>query len=196
MPLRAMLFDLDGTITKPLLDFPAIKRDIGLPADSFILEAMEAMTPADRRRAMDIVERHERQAAAKSELNDGAKQLLDELARRGIATGVITRNSGESLETVLRLHGLSFAVAVTRDQAEPKPSPAGIRLALKQLGAAAEEAVYVGDHAIDVKAGRAAGTRTIWITNGHRPTPAPEADWEVSCPADIIPLLDGLIGDR
>jgi len=196
MPVRAMLFDMDGTITEPLLDFPAIKREMGLPPDSFILEALDAMAPADRARAIDILERHEREAAATSTLNDGAKQLLDELARRGIPTGIITRNSAISVDTVCRRHGLSFAVTVTRDEAAPKPSPDGILLALRHLGVEATEAFYVGDHAIDVKAGRAAGTRTIWITNGHRPATPPEADYEVSRPADIIPLLDTLLGPR
>jgi HAD superfamily hydrolase (TIGR01509 family) len=192
MTLKAMLFDLDGTVTRPLLDFPAIKREIGIPTDSFILEELEGMTPQERKRAMDIVERHEREAAEKSELNDGARPLMEELTRRGIRTGVITRNSHESLLTVLRLHGLSFDVHVTRDHAEPKPSPAGITMALRQLGLAPGNAVYVGDHAIDVEAGRAAGTRTIWVTNGRGLTPPPAADYQVSSPGQIIPLLDEL----
>jgi HAD superfamily hydrolase (TIGR01509 family) len=196
MPVRTMLFDMDGTLTEPLLDFPAIKREMGLPPDSFILEAMDAMAPPDRARAVAILERHEREAAARSHLNDGAKQLLDELARRGIPTGIITRNSDVSVDTVSRLHGLSFAVTVTRDQAAPKPSPDGILLALRQLGVAPSDAFYVGDHAIDVMAGRAAGTRTIWITNGHRPAAPPKADYEVTRPADILPLLDTLLGTR
>ena len=66
MSLHAMLFDLDGTLTRPLLDFPSMKREIGLSPDSFILEALEAMTPEERHRAMVIVERHEQEAAARA----------------------------------------------------------------------------------------------------------------------------------
>ena len=192
MPLKAMLFDLDGTVTKPLLDFPAIKREIGIPTDSFILEALETMTPDQQRRTMAIVEHHEEEASRRSQLNDGARELLEELERRAIATGVITRNSASSVATVLRRHGLSFRVVVCRDDAAPKPSPAGIEAALAHLALRPSEAAYVGDHTIDVAAGRAAGTRTIWVSNGRRLDPAPEADYTVTCPKEIIALLDVL----
>jgi len=192
MLLRAMLFDLDGTITEPLLDFPTIKREIGIPTDSFILEALETMTEAARRRAMAVVERHEQEAAQRCRLNDGANVLLEELERRGIPCGVITRNSSSSLATVMERHSLRFATTVCREHASPKPSPEGIALALQQLGVSAAEAVYVGDHTIDVRAGRAAGTRTIWVTNGRRLDPTPDADFEVTRPGEIVALLDVL----
>ena len=218
MPLKAMLFDLDGTITRPRLDFPAIKREIGISANSFILEELEKMSPAARRRAMAIVERHEEEAARKSELNDGARELLDALARRGVATAVVTRNSLASVKLVLERHGLRFTTAVCREQAAPKPSPAGIVLALARLNVPPAQAIYVGDHAIDINAGRAGGVRTIWVTNGRQPAspatvllceaalrcearagrpagdfdPAPEADFVVAGLREIIALLDAL----
>ncbi|MBV8780079.1 MAG: HAD family hydrolase, partial [Phycisphaerae bacterium] len=42
MPPRALLFDMDGTLTEPLLDFAAIKSEMGITHHS-ILEALEAM---------------------------------------------------------------------------------------------------------------------------------------------------------
>ncbi|MBN2582869.1 MAG: HAD family hydrolase [Planctomycetes bacterium] len=192
MALRTMLFDLDGTITRPLLDFPAIKREIGIPTTSFILEVMETMTPAERDRAMSIVERHEQEAAERSELNDGVKSLLAELQCRGILTGIITRNSRRSCETVFHRHNLQFSTLVCRDCAPAKPSPDGILLALQHLKASPSSAVYVGDHLIDLKAGHAAGTRTVLVTNGHDNGFDVEADFVVHSPADIIGLLDEL----
>ena len=47
-----------------------------------------------------------------------------------------------------------------------KPDPEGILLALSRLGAAAADAVMVGDSPVDVAAGRAAGTATIGLTHG------------------------------
>ena len=47
MPIRAVVFDLDGTITEPYFDFDAIREEIGLEKNGEpILEAMEKMTPA------------------------------------------------------------------------------------------------------------------------------------------------------
>lgn len=192
MSLRAMLFDLDGTLTRPLLDFPTMKREIGLPPDRFILEALEAMTPEERHRAMAIVERHEHEAAARAEMNDGAETLLAALARGGIRTGVITRNSRRSLGVVMKLHGLNFDITITREHADPKPSPAGIHVALEKLAVSPAEAAYVGDHAIDIAAGHAAGVRTIWVSNGQTIDAVPPADHTVVCPGDIVGLLDRL----
>ena len=192
MALQAMLFDMDGTLTRPMLDFPAIKREIGLPPDSYILEALEKMTPAERARAMVVVERHEEQAARLSELNEGVESLMAALAGRGIRVGLITRNSRRSVDLVAGRHGLRFDACVCRDHAAPKPSPAGILLALRLLGLEPVGAVYVGDHTIDVLAGRAAGLRTIWVTNRHELNPRPPADFTVTSPTGIIPLLDEL----
>ena len=50
MTIKAVIFDLDGTITEPFLDFDAIRREIGLsPEAGTLLEAMEKMT--SRRKA-------------------------------------------------------------------------------------------------------------------------------------------------
>jgi len=192
MTLKAMLFDMDGTITRPLLDFPAIKREIGIPAEAYILEVLETMTPPQRERAMQIVERHEEEAARRSELNDGIKNLFAELRRRSVLAGVITRNSRQSAETVARLHGLEFATLVCRDSARAKPSPEGILLALERMNVSPAEAVYVGDHMIDIRAGRAAGTRTILVTNGRQADLDTAPDFVVTCPGEIVALLDRL----
>ena len=196
MPLKAMLFDMDGTITRPLLDFPAIKREIGIPADSYILEVLETMSPPERRRAMQIVEGHEEEAARRSELNDGVEDLFAELRRRSVSTGVITRNSRQSAETVARLHGLDFSTVVCRDSASAKPAPEGILLAMERMNVSAAEAVYVGDHMIDVRAGRAAGTRTILVTNGREADLDTAPDFVVTCPGEIVALLDRLRDGR
>ena len=176
MKLKAVLFDMDGTITRPLLDFPRIKRDMGLSAEALILESLAAMTSAARARAMEVLEHHERLAAEASQLNDGAEELLLWLAERGLKTGIITRNSRVSVETVFARHALRFDVIISREDAVPKPDPDGLHLALASLRVSADEAVYVGDHAIDVVAGRAAGVKTIWLVHGVSHGPGVDAE--------------------
>ena len=97
---RAMLFDMDGTLTEPLLDFPRIKADMGI-GNGPILEALAAMDPAARTVAEATLHRHEDDAAGRSTLNPGCLELLAALAARGIASAIITRNSGRSVQTVL-----------------------------------------------------------------------------------------------
>ena len=93
MPVRAVIFDLDGTITEPYLDFDVIREEIGMARHGGpILEAMEKMSLEQRQRAEAILLWHEEKALAASKLNAGARETLEELRRRGIRIGIITRN--------------------------------------------------------------------------------------------------------
>ena len=63
---RAVIFDLDGTLADPLLDFDAIRAEIGLAPGLPILEQLADATPAARARAEEIMRRHERTAIAEA----------------------------------------------------------------------------------------------------------------------------------
>src|SRR6476660_3207252 len=65
---RAILFDMDGTLTEPMLDFPRIKAEMGI-GDRPILEALAEMDGERRAAAEAVLHRHEELAAAESKLN-------------------------------------------------------------------------------------------------------------------------------
>src|SRR3954469_17401145 len=110
----AVLFDMDGTLTEPMLDFPRIKAEMGIGGRP-ILEAMAEMNPADLLRAQAVLERHEEEAARLSTLNPGCREVLGWLRRRGVGAALITRNSRRSVETVLLRHGLTIDMLVARE---------------------------------------------------------------------------------
>src|SRR3954471_20409366 len=89
---KAILFDMDGTLTRHLLDFPAIKADLGI-GDRPILEALAEMSAEERATADAILDRHERHAAECSTLNEGCEPLLARIRSLGLRTAIITRNS-------------------------------------------------------------------------------------------------------
>src|SRR5436190_14438280 len=64
----ALLFDMDGTLTEPMLDFAAIKAEMRI-GQRPILEAMTEMSDAEQRRCQLVLDRHEDRAAAESTLN-------------------------------------------------------------------------------------------------------------------------------
>src|SRR5687768_3851587 len=68
---RALLFDMDGTLTEPALDFPAIKAAMGIPVTPPILEALAEMSPDARAAAEALLHEYEDRAAAASKLNRG-----------------------------------------------------------------------------------------------------------------------------
>ena len=163
---HAILFDMDGTLTRPLLDFPRIKAEMGIGTRP-ILEALAELSPEQRAAAQTILERHEEHASAQSTLNPGCVELLDWLAQQRIKTALVTRNSRRSVRTVLERHGLRIDVLITRDDALPKPDPAPLRLACARLEVSESHAWMVGDGIYDIEAGVAAGIPTVWISHGR-----------------------------
>src|SRR5438876_10385031 len=94
----AILFDMDGTITEPVLDFPWIKGEMVI-GQRPMLEALAEMNPAERQIAEAVLHRHEEEAALNSILNLGCMELLNWLDRHDVAVAVITRNSRHSVKT-------------------------------------------------------------------------------------------------
>jgi HAD superfamily hydrolase (TIGR01509 family) len=164
---RAILFDMDGTLTEPMLDFPRIKAEMGI-GNRPILEALAEMEPSARAAAEVILHRHEDDAAANSVLNPGCMELLTSLTERGILTALITRNSRSSAQRVVATHGIPIEVLITREDAPPKPDPQPLRLACRRLGIECGQAWMVGDGQYDVEAGIAASIRTVWLSHGRR----------------------------
>src|SRR4051794_18339457 len=163
----AVLFDMDGTLTEPMLDCPKIKSEMGI-GDRAILEAMAEMNPQALSAAQAILDRHEEEAARLSTLNPGCREVLDWLNGAGVGVALITRNSRRSVETVLARHGLKIDVLVAREDARPKPHPEPLQLACGRLKVPEASAWMVGDGQFDVEAGRAAGIRTVWVRHRRR----------------------------
>lgn len=163
---KALLFDMDGTLTEQMLDFPRIKAEMGI-GNRPILEALAEMGPGTRQVAEAVLLRHEQQAAVESVLNRGCRELLEWLDGRGVRTALVTRNSGRSVDTVLIRHRLSLDVRVTREDAPAKPDPAPLRLACRKLGVREADAWMIGDGPYDVEAGVAAGMKTVWVSHGR-----------------------------
>ena len=166
MAIKAVIFDLDGTITEPFLDFDAIRREIGLtPDDATLLEAMEKMTPPQRKRAMDIIERHEAKAVEESTLNDGAAELLDKLCAGGIKIGILTRNKRSNAIAIAQKHNLEFDAIFDREDGPVKPDAFGVLWLCKRFGVLPTETIVVGDYLYDVLAAKAAGAIAVLLKN-------------------------------
>lgn len=166
MKPSALLFDMDGTLTTPMLDFPAIKAEMGIGTQP-ILEALGLMDSARRAVAVEVLHRHEETAAEASTLNPGCRELLDWVQAQQIPIALVTRNSRRSVDVVLRRHGLHIPVLITRDDGLFKPDPAPLRLACEKLGVNDLSSVWmIGDGRYDIEAGIAAGARTVWISHG------------------------------
>lgn len=186
---RAILFDMDGTLTQPRLDFDQIRRDMGI-GNGPILEALAKMSAADRIVAEKILHDHEDRAAEESTLNIGCRELLNWLGQAGVLTALVTRNTRRSVETVFRRHDLKFEICITREDGKFKPDPAPLRLACSRLNVDTEDAWMVGDGYHDIEAGVAAAMRTVWISYGSKRSFAAEPSVVVNDLPELLRLLE------
>ncbi len=181
--IRAVLFDFDGTLTRPeAIDFPALRALLEVPSGTPILEYIEALPSAeDRARRLRILEDFEAAAARASVPNEGAESTVRLLRERGLKLGISSRNSRSSIDAALRnfpaLSEDDFEVILTRESSgRQKPHPDAALQAARLFGVSPAEMLVVGDFVFDIAAGHAAGAVTVLITNGSSPPsmdPAP-----------------------
>lgn len=195
--IDAVLFDFDGTLTQPgALDFSVIKRAIGCPQKTPVLEFMASVEDGHQRMAMARqLDRFELAGAAASRPNLGAEHLVAFIRSRGLPVGILTRNSRASvckaLENFASLRLAHIDVMVTReDPVKIKPSGEGVLLAARKMGVDPAHLLMVGDFRFDMEAGRQAGALTAYLSNGA-PTPdAVDCHFFVQRLSELVPIVD------
>lgn len=213
--VRAMLFDLDGTLLDSAPDLVAslnrVRDSEGLPplalgemkryASKGAIGLLKAgMPPADagtletwRQRFLD---HYAINSCRHSTLFDGIPELLDLLDSRRIPWGIVTNKTEALTRPIVESFGLENRIGcvVCGDTlAESKPHPAPVVLACGIVGVEPSETLFVGDDVRDIQAGRAAGTQTAAVYYGYGShelvdEPAGES-FPVHRPSDLARLI-------
>ncbi len=169
MFIKAVIFDLDGTITQPFFDFDAIRREMELAENSGpILEAMQNMSAHQRKRVEKILHCHEQRAVIESKLNNGAKETLEALHKAKIDIGILTRNKRSNAFAIAKKHGLKFDAVVDRDDGPVKPDAFGVLQICKQFNVRPQETLMVGDYLFDLQCAKTAGAIAVLLANHER----------------------------
>jgi phosphoglycolate phosphatase len=181
MSIKAVIFDLDGTIASFNLDYKAVRGDVRsylmrvgvpaslLPANESIFEMLkktelfmknsgkpEAIEEF-RREALAIAEKYELEAAKDTSLLPGADETLKVLKQMGLKIGLFTLSSDKAATYILQRFKLGdfFGVTVPRNRVNyVKPNPEHLETALKVLGVAPAETLVVGDGNVDMESAR------------------------------------------
>jgi len=192
MSIKAVIFDLDGTITQPYFDFDTIREEMGLPKDSGpVWEAMQKMTPQQRQRAEKILHYHEQQAVIESKLNPGAKQTIKALQTAGIHIGILTRNRRENALAIAKRHGLKFDAVVDRNDGPVKPDAFGVLRICEQFKVKPQETLLVGDYLFDMLCAKAAGAVAVLLANHNRADEfTAYADFTIETIEQILQIID------
>jgi len=198
MSIKAVIFDLDGTITQPYFDFDAIREEIGLARDSGpVLESMDKMPPQQRKEAEEILHYHEQKAVIESKLNAGAGQTLSALRAAGIHVGVLTRNKRGNALAIARKHKLKFDAVVGREDGPVKPDAFGVLRLCRQFGVEPAETLLVGDYLFDLLCARAAGAIAVLLANHSRAGEfAEHADFCIENIGEILQIIGDKKHDR
>lgn len=172
---RHWVFDMDGTLTLAVHDFPAIKRALGIPQDDDILHHLAALPADEAAQKHAWLLEHERELAVASRPAPGAIDLVRALCERGCRLGILTRNAHELALLTLQAIGLDdcFADAdiLGRDEAPPKPHPGGLLHLAERWAVAPRELVMVGDYRFDLECAQAAGARAVLVNLPDNPWP-------------------------
>lgn len=217
MRLRAVLFDMDGTLLDSAPDFIAVcnamREARGLPAvaeqairavvsggaRAMVLAAFDVdpLSDAFEPLRLEFLERYLEHCAVHTHLYDGMPELLQDIERARLKWGVVTNKHVRFAEPIMRGLGLAerSAVLVCPDHvSRSKPDPEPVLLACRQMGLQPEEVLFIGDDLRDIESGRAAGTRTAAVRYGYiHPDDNPGhwgADVVVDHPLELRTVLD------
>lgn len=197
--LKAVLFDLDGTLVDTADEFVHVVQALRREHD---LEPMEAARirrsvsngaralvslgldmPSEHAqfesKRLRLLELYSEVLGSSAQPYPGINVLLAELERRGIAWGVATNKPRAYAEPLLARIDLPPCPSLVcpDDVKDRKPHPESLYRNCRDLDCAPHEAIYIGDHRRDIEAGRRAGMLTIAAAYGYIEADDDPRDW-------------------
>lgn len=215
--IRAVLFDLDGTLVDSAPDLAGTANDLrireGLPAlplavlrpmvgsgaRGMVGKAFGIVPGQDRYDALRaaFLARYEERLLDESAVFDGVDAMLAAIEARSLGWGIVTNKHERYALPVTRGLGLAQragALIGGDTTPHPKPHPAPLLEACRRMGVEPAHCVYVGDDLRDVQAGQAAGMRTAiagwgYLGEGEHPSRW-GADVTLAAPTDLLKWLE------
>jgi 2-phosphoglycolate phosphatase len=216
--IKAVLFDLDGTLLDTALDFTDVVNTLlrqesrsemsytevrgavshgskGLIETAFKIDESDPSFEPLRQRLLD---EYLATLTNRTRPFDGIDELLALLAKENIAWGIVTNKP--ILYTAPILSGLTLDPATTicpDHVTHTKPHPESVQLACREIGCEPSESIVIGDHLRDVEAGKNAGAKTIAAAYGYLSDDEKAEDWQADeiaySSTDLINIVENLI---
>lgn len=189
--IKAMIFDFDGTLAVLNINFNLMKERVlqwmkgfGVEEErikeKYLLEIIEEVRHLmlEEKRikeaekffdgAHQILKEVELEAAAGGKLIPGSKEVLCSLREKGVKVGIVTRNCEDAVRRVFPDMDAYCDVFVSRDGVKKvKPHPDHLTSVMRSLQVSGDETVMVGDHVLDILAGKKVGMKTVGVLTGY-----------------------------
>jgi HAD superfamily hydrolase (TIGR01509 family) len=194
LTIKAVIFDLDGTIVDFNIDFNAARAEVvhlltkqSLPSSILSVNESVFVTLRKAKRRMKengkaeqefmklkekviaVVERYESEAAQKTNLIPGILETLQTLREMKLKIALFTANGEKSTNHILRRFRLRqfFDAIITRESVlAVKPDPVHLEAALKALKVKPKEAIVIGDSVRDMECARRLEVLAVGVTTG------------------------------
>ena len=220
--MKAVLFDLDGTLIdtapdfiriiqqmcrdeqRPVVEAEMIRTQVSEGARAMVklvypdLDVSDAEFLAHRQRFLDV---YGDNIVVDTDLFVGMYPLLEELEAHGIPWGIVTNKPRGLSELLLKALSLTERCAVLvcpEDVTHTKPDPEPMYLAARQLKLNPQDCIYIGDHPRDIDAGRNAQMYTILAAYGYLPLQHKDdlTAWQADCIVNTVEELHQVIQQR
>ncbi|ANF83004.1 phosphoglycolate phosphatase [Acinetobacter sp. NCu2D-2] len=213
--MKAVLFDLDGTLIDTAADFIRIIQDMCREEGRDIVDAalirtqvsegaramvklvypeLEVEDPIFLSHRQRFLDTYGADIAVDTDLFAGMYPLLETLEAKQIPWGIVTNKPrwlSEALLTALNLTERCSVLVCPEDVSKTKPDPEPMYLAAQHIQVDAKDCIYVGDHPRDIEAGRAAGMYTILAAYGYLPLQYKDdlTAWRADCIVNTVSEL-------
>ncbi len=214
--IKCVLFDLDGTLINTITDlgnacdyvmkkhgFQAswkeedYKRFVGNGMRLLVDRAFKHTLSEEELNSVlsEFKEYYNKTCLDNTDAYGGIKEQLGLLKDKGLKLAVITNKAEEAAKYIIEYifgKGIFDLIIGQRDGMPTKPDPAGLFLALDELGYKKENAVFLGDSNVDIQTAKNAGIRCIGVTWGFRSREELEkegADEIIASPEQITEII-------
>ncbi len=216
--IKAVLFDLDGTLVNSLADLAGSTnyalRKFGFPTHEiesfkyFVGDGMpkliERALPKEKRQETHIkqvlavfMEHYKKHYCDKTKAYDGILEAVDAIISMGLKTAVVSNKVQDMAETVTnKILGDRFSVVCGKREGYPaKPDPTLTLEVIKQLGVKPQECLFIGDSGMDMAVSKNANCVSLGVLWGFRSEEElleNAADFIINEPSGIIKIIKEL----